>query len=410
MKRLLIVSMGLLGAACASVKENPGAPAAVSSSVIRLELKDPPLLGTTPAGDRLYLGGFSGLRYLGRTPSGKLRFLTHTDRGPNADEVKDKASKTRKRPFLLPAFQPRLIVLEGDPVTGLLTVERQILLRRPDGKKLSGIPQKAGQEAPMDSLGKDIPYDPYGLDLESVAVAADGSYWMGDEYGPTVARFSADGKMLETLKPGNGLPKIFEQRRANRGFEGAALFGNRLYVIMQSPLDNPKSEKEKNAKNSSVVRIAEVDIAGRRTLGQYVYVLDGGNRIGDIALEGPRNLLVIEQDGKGYRRVFRANLEKATNLQLMPDRLAGPGGPIELTEDLSTLGVTPAEKQEVADLTALGLNEQKIEGIDLADGYLAITIDNDFGLNGEWDSKTGKGGFKTEPSAIYLLKPGSWVK
>jgi 3-phytase len=407
MKRLVFF-LAFLGVGCAGMQENQSSPPALSGSVIRLELKDPPLLGTTPAGDRIYLGGFSGLRYLGRSSTGKLRFLTHTDRGPNADEVKDKAAKTKKRPFLLPAFQPRLVILEGDPVTGLLAVEKQILLRRPDGKKLSGIPQRAGQEAPMDSLGKDIAYDPYGLDLESVAIGPDGSYWMGDEYGPTVARFSADGKMLETLKPGNGLPKIFEQRRNNRGFEGAAIFGNRLYVIMQSPLDNPKSEKEKNSKKSDVIRIAEVDAAGRRTLGQYVYVLDGGNRIGDIALEGPRVLLVIEQDGKGYRRVFRANLESATNLQLMPDRLAGPGGPIELTEDLSSLGVVAAEKQEVADLTAAGITEQKVEGIDLADGYLAIAIDNDFGMNGEWDSKTGKAGFKNEPSAIYLLKPGSW--
>lgn len=410
MKRILFLSVALLGAGCAGVKENRNASPEMASSIIRLELKDPPMIGTTPAGDRIYLGGFSGLRYLGKSPAGKLRFLTHTDRGPNADEAKDKATKTKKRPFLLPAFQPRLLLLEGDPATGTLTVEKQILLLRPDGKKLSGIPQKVGQEAPMDSLGKDLPYDPYGLDLESVALAADGSYWLGDEYGPTVARFSAEGKMLETMKPGNGLPKIFEQRRPNRGFEGAALLGNRLYVMMQSPLDNPKSEKEKNSKHSSVIRIAEVDVAGRRTLGQYAYVLDGGNRIGDIALEGPRHLLVIEQDGKGYRRVFRANLERATNLQLLSERIAGPGGPIETSEDLASLGVVPAEKEEVADLTAAGLTEQKVEGIDIADGYLAITIDNDFGLNGEWDSKTGKAGFKAEPSVIYLLKPGSWKR
>jgi 3-phytase len=278
MKRL--IWLALLCAGCAGTKESAMNTVVGNGPVIRLELKDPPLLGTTPAGDRLYLGGFSGLRYLGKSPSGKLRFLTHTDRGPNADEVKDKPAKTKKRPFLLPSFQPRLVIVEADPAAGAFTVEKQILLKRPDGKKLSGIPQKAGQEVPMDSVGKDIPYDPYGMDLESVAVGPDGSYWVADEYGPTVARFSADGKMLEALKPGNGLPKIFEQRRHNRGFEGAALFGKRLYVMMQSPLDNPQSEKEKNSKKSSVIRIAEVDIVGRRTLGQYVYVPYRGYRGG----------------------------------------------------------------------------------------------------------------------------------
>jgi hypothetical protein len=133
-------------------------------------------------------------------------------------------------------------------------------------------------------------------------------------------------------------------------------------------------------------------------------------RIGDIAVEGPRRLLVIEQDGKGYRRVFRANLEKATNLQLLSERVAGPGGSLELAEDLSAIGVVPAEKEEVVDLTAAGMREQKVEGIDIAEGYLAIVIDNDFGLEGSWDAKTGKVVFKPEPSAIYLFPEGSWKK
>lgn len=402
---------------CAHTKNGPWESKLGSgdSPAIRMVLKDPPLLGTTPAGDRIFLGGFSGLRYLGKSKDGRLRFITLTDRGPNADEVKVKSAdgqKLEKRPFLLPGYQPRFIYLLGDPATGTLTIERQVLLRRPDGKTLSGLPQKTGQESAVSTTGEALPLDPYGMDLEGIAPAADGSYWIVEEYGPTLARFSAEGKLLETMKPGNGLPKVFEQRRNNRGFEGMAILGNRLYAIIQSPLDNPRSEKEKNSKRSSVVRIAEVDLAGRRTLGQFAYLLEGGDRIGDIAIEGPRNLLVIEQDGKGYRRVFRANLENATNLQLLTDRVVGPAGTLESMnkEALAEAGILPATKEEVIDLDGAGVKESKVEGIDLVEDSLAFVIDNDFGLNGDWDQATGKVGFKDEPSAIYLFPAGSWKR
>lgn len=387
------------------------------SVLVKMELKDPPLIGSTPAGQKIYLGGFSGLRFLGRSKDGKLRFLTHTDRGPNTEEYEENGSTIR--PFLLPSYQPRLILLEGDPEAGTLRVEREILLRRPDGKRLSGIPQNKGQEEPIDSLGKKVPLDNYGMDLEGVTQAADGSFWMVEEYGPTIARFSADGKLLETLKPGKGLPRVLEQRRLNRGFEGAALFGDRFYAILQSPLDNPVSAGEKNSKNSRIVRIVEVDLKGRRTLGQYAYVTDNKNsdKIGDLALEGPRSLLVVERDGKSgsgsFKRIFRVSLVEATNLQLLPERVAGAGGSLEGMDpdDLPKNGITPVSKELVIDLAEAGVVEEKVEGIDIVeDTMLAVIIDNDFGLDGTLDKSTGRAGMKSEKPAIYLIPDGIWKR
>jgi hypothetical protein len=377
----------------------------------RFELTDPPLVGTSPAGQRFYLGGFSGLKYLGKDQDGNLRFLTHTDRGPNAEEV-EKGSRTL-RPFLLPGFQPRLVFLVADLKTGTLKVEKEIPLQRPDGKKLSGIPQLAGQEEPIDSLGKPLPLDPYGMDLEGVALTADGSFWMVEEYGPTVARFSPDGKLRETLKPGRGLPKVLDQRRLNRGFEGAAIIGHRLYAILQSPLDNPRSDGQKNSKASKLIRIIDVDLLGRRTLGQYVYGLTDGDRVGDLAFEEAGSFLVIEQDGKAgkksTKKIYRAQMDGATNLQLLSERVAGPGGSLEGSEKLEALGVVALKKFLALDLAAAGVNEEKVEGIDLVeDSFLAVVTDNDFGVNGELDKATGRVPEKNEKSALYLFPAEMW--
>lgn len=402
----------LMLTACSTTKKVEEPKMVEAPKLQRFEFAEPPLLGSTPVGQKIHLGGFSGLRYLGRNAKGNLRFLTLTDRGPNAEEFEENG--TEKRPFLLPAFQPRVLFLEADLAAGRLLLEKEVMLRRPDGKPLSGLPQKQGQEVAVDSAGKGLPLDPYGMDLEGIALAADGSFWVVEEYAPSITHFSAEGKFLETLKPGSGLPKVLEQRRRNRGFEGAALFNNRLYAVLQSPLDNPRSEKEENSKNSRLTRIVEVDVLGKRTLGQYAYLLeDKKNKIGDVAVESARTLLVVEQDGKSFRKVFRVSLHGATNLQLAPERIGGPGGSLEgLDEDaLRAAKVTVVTKEEVLDLSAFGVKEEKIEGIDLVDdGRLALVIDNDFGLSGEWDKATGRVEFKEEPSALYLFPAGSWKR
>jgi hypothetical protein len=384
-------------------------------TVLRLELKNPPSIGKTEQGQELFLGGLSGLRYMGKTPEGKLRFLSHTDRGPNASEFEEDGQV--KRPFALPNFQPRIVFLLADLDRKSLEVEKQIFLRRPDRKNLSGLSQKDGQEIPVELQQDVLPYDPYGLDLEGIVVAADGAFWLVDEYGPSVVKFSKEGKMLEALKPGLGLPKILEQRRLNRGFEGAALTGNRLFAILQSPLDNPLSSGFKNSKNSSVIRIIEVDLIKKRTLGQYVYLLEEGksDKIGDIASDGARSLFVVEHDGKSgkgaFKKVYRADFSGASNLQLQSDRLTGAGGTLEgmNRNKIAESGIQVAKKEEILDLAKLGVLEEKVEGIDLVeDEWMALLIDNDFSLSGERDRATGLVELKNEPSAIYLIPRSAW--
>ncbi len=387
------------------------------NSVKKLQLLNPPSIGKSSSGQEFFLGGFSGLRYVGKSEDGRYRFISHTDRGPNAQEVEQ--GKSTKRPFALPDFQPRILYFLVDPLKGSWEIEQQILLKRPDRKSLSGLPQREGQEVPTNLAGRVLPFDPYGLDLEGIGMAPDGSYWMVDEYGPSLVKFNSEGKMLEILRPGSGLPKILEQRRLNRGFEGAAIYGNRFYAILQSPLDNPLSEGARNSKKSQVVRILEVDLAKKRTLGQFAYLLDAekSDRVGDLAFDGIRSLLVLEHNGKSgsksYKKVYRANLTLATNLQLVSDRIAGPGGTLESwdADRLQASGIQVVNKEEVVDLDRLGIREEKVEGIEIVeDEWLVVLTDNDFQLSGELDSSTGFAKEKAEPSALYFIPASFWRK
>jgi hypothetical protein len=82
------------------------------------EIADRPVLGTTAAGQEILLGGFSGLFYEGMDDSGRLLFVTHTDRGPNPEPVDVDDDGVNERPFALPDFQPVIVRLAVDPAAG----------------------------------------------------------------------------------------------------------------------------------------------------------------------------------------------------------------------------------------------------------------------------------------------------
>ena len=220
-------------------------------------------LPDAPAGVQINLGGFSGLFFEGKTPAGTLKFITHTDRGPNGEPT-DLISYIpgNERPFPMPKFQPELVRFELNPATGVFAISERIGLTQPDGVKMTGLPNlQAGaqgtaytDEIPIDLFGNQLANRPLGIDPEGIVVAPDGTFWMVEEYRPAILHFDATGKQLARYIPEGtaasvgapvgtfgteSLPAVFAQRRANRGFEGIALEGSKLYAFIQSALDNP---------------------------------------------------------------------------------------------------------------------------------------------------------------------------
>ena len=376
-----------------------------------------PLLGITGAGDALRLGGFSGLFFEG-WKGNRMVFVTHSDRGPNAEPRDVDQDGVDERPFPLPDFQPELVRFTLDPKRGSVQILQRIGLTRQDGRTpLTGLPNVSGQdglaladEEPVDLRGHALALDPWGADLEGVVRTADGHYWMGDEYRPSLYEFDARGRLVNRYIPSGAgaagaggteaLPVVYNQRRANRGFEAIAHADGKIYAFMQSPLDNPDVANDANSKASRNVRILAFDLATRQMAGEYLYILEGGSsdKIGDaVALGGGRFLLIERDSATGVnarKALYRIDLNAATDLSTLDPGIVGPGGTLESmdADGLNDAGIKPVRKELYLDLAAAGYTfADKPEGLALVDGEtLAIVNDNDFGLSGAFDPATGK--------------------
>lgn len=377
-------------------------------------------LGKTLAGQNIALGGFSGLHFEGISQvTGKYRFISHTDRGPNAEPA------NIVRPFLLPNFQPQIIRFELDRLTGVLEITERIMLQKSPGVPLTGLPNTAlstntdqpyNDEVPVDLLGKKLPLDPLGADLEGIAVdPVDGSFWMADEYRPAIFHFNPAGVMIDRFVPvGTAaaagspsgtygtevLPAVLAQRRQNRGFEAIAPDSGKLYAFAQSPIRNPSTLGNAALVAMRNIRIMEFNPATRQTR-QFIYILDNpdlgaepntrADKIGDAASLGNGEFLVVERDDDALpgneisvveKKVYRFNLTGATDISSLTGVIRSAGKTVDemtLTE-MAANQIRPVEKVLHTDLARSGYNRaQKVEGLTVIDqATLAVINDNDF--------------------------------
>ncbi|MDZ8053280.1 MAG: phytase [Aulosira sp. ZfuVER01] len=378
------------------------------------DFKDLPKLGTTSKGEDIFLGGFSGLYFQGIAPNGNLRFVTHTDRGPNGEPV------GANRPFYLPSFQPEIVNFELNRTTGEITITKRTGLFRQDGTTpLTGLPNlQAGANgtAYTDEIGVDLdnnllPNDPLGADLEGIVVANNGDYWMVDEYRPAIYHFDSNGKLIERFIPKGTatapnpnrpadtfgievLPEVYAQRRNNRGFEAVALEGSKLYAFIQSPIDNPDVANDGTSKASRNLRILEFNINSKQVTGEYLYILEGlpgTDKIGDAVSLGKGKFAVVERDDNatsaGNKLIYQIDLKGATNINNSAKFKLPNGKTIEQLSlaELATAKITPVSKSLIANAAQLGYTGvEKLEGLALvAPNTLALINDNDFNVTGK---------------------------
>ncbi|MDF2570672.1 MAG: hypothetical protein K0R55_2276 [Sporomusa sp.] len=333
----------------------------------------------------------SGISVKSVNKDGSIEFYMITDRGPNGEgpQYDNEGTRSASKLFPSPSFQPQIALARLKH--GQIEVFKTIGLKDENGKSITGLPLAPGSVGSTDEVGMDekfhnLGYDKNGFDPEGIAIDAKGDFWVCDEYGPFIAQFNKDGRLLRKYAPGSGLPEVLKYRVPNRGFEGLTITANgKVYAAVQSPLDI----NGKTSKTAQFTRITELDPNTGKTK-MYAYPIDvdaykspKDAKIGDIYAISNHKLLLIEQ-GKGKDKkmrnlIYLVDMRDATDISTVKIDGKEP----EFTADKTRLsGIKMASKKLVVDLRELGWEVEKAEGITLLPDKktIVITNDNDFGM------------------------------
>jgi len=362
-------------------------------------------------------------------------FYTITDRGPNIScgnseeilNVKDFCQYDGKvdeesKIFPMPDYRPKIykfsIATSGvvGAKVGYDVIETLEITDR-DGDPVRGLtnPLKVTTtEKGYDSNGNLLDFDPEGIDTEALVKLSDGTFWVAEEYAPSLLHISATGRILERLVPEGVqydladanydvigmLPAILKKRQLNRGIESLAVSPEEeyLYFIMQSPLANPDSDTFEDARHVRLFKISLRNGNADKIIGEYVYVLDKPQtfpldnkdkqakvKISEMVALDYDKLIILERITQQTKLYQVKNLDAATNIlgTNWDNEKTSPS--LEQLTDLMTQTIIPVGKKLVFDSKE---NEpdlaKKIEGIAvLNDEYVALINDNDFGIEGD---------------------------
>lgn len=387
-------------------------------SVLRADLPNGALPGSN---FEIRNGGF-GSDLTGH-PSKPLQFYALTDRGPNADYT---GSLGAGKMFPVPDYAPRIGLFEIQ-ANGSIRQLQTIVLKRPDGTPITGLPNPAGLGAtneipyladgsvarqdltkPYDAQANPAKLDAYGLDPEGLVALKDGSFWVSDEYGPHLVHYSAAGVEIGRINPfasdsrnQSTLPAEFAKRRANRGMEGLSVTPDEKYLvgIMQSAMGNPTSATH----NSDLTRIVQLELATGK-VKQYLYKQEiKQNANSAVVALSATSLLVLERDGEFalkkagvMKHVYKVDLSKATDLEQVPTTvdiqqhaslgLTVGGQTLEQLvvskgwDGITAAGIVPASKKLLVDMVAaVNYPHDKMEGLWRIDEQrLGVINDDDF--------------------------------
>jgi hypothetical protein len=383
------------------------------------------LLPGTVGDDRgVDLGGIGSDIY----PAGRRgEFWTVTDRGPNGQI---KVDGKKRRTFPVPGFDPAIVKIRvsGDAVKVLDALP----ITTSSGKPVTGLSNQAGRDEAPYSYDAQTPltYNPNGVDTEGIVRFADGSFWLVDEYGPSLIHVSARGKVLTRYVPKGlnltgtdypvveALPAVLLHRKINRGFEGLAqLPGGDLVMAVQSPLSLPDSDAGDVSRTTRLLRFSPKK---RAVTAEYAYRFDPVNvvdpseddtselKISSVVAVGRDRLLVEERTDKAARLQV-VELTRGANILGGPWDSDTTSPSLEQLADPAASGVPVLAKRLVVDLGTVAGVPGKLEGIARVDhDTLALINDNDFGMTdgaGAFDAQGRLVDSGIETTVTYVRLP-----
>ncbi|KAJ6109113.1 esterase-like activity of phytase-domain-containing protein [Penicillium sp. IBT 16267x] len=263
------------------------------------------------------------------------------DRGWNTNGTLNYQSRIHKFSIHLDNITLNASGSDPSPPNMHLTYLDSILLTGPDGVPITSLDADATgfishdgfpplPRATYDGDGFGAPgltTSRIALDCEGLAVDPGGDFWVSDEYGPYIYRFSKQGKMLFAIQPppaflplrngtfsfSAGEPPMFDPNRVprpldpttgranNEGLEGLTISsdGNFLYAMMQSALNQEGGQKKKHRRHT---RLLEYDISTNlspRLVHEYVVTLP------------------LYDTGKGSESALQSEILRLSNEQLL---------------------------------------------------------------------------------------------
>jgi hypothetical protein len=234
----------------------------------------------------------------------------------------------------------------------------------------------------------------YDFDVESIARAADGTLWVGEEFGPYILHFDAAGTLIDEpaahpflRSPSNPLVIAVpgtETQASSRGFESLALneAKDKLYAVPEAaPLSDtlravPGDER--------VVEMFEFDLATRSYTGvTHKYQKEGaavGNAIviGDVANVGGNKYVLIERDNffgpaAVIKRLYLVDLDVTNEAGILEKLLL-----VDLL-DISDPRDIGGALEGVTDPESFSFPFNSIEAVlQLGDSSLGVAIDNNY--------------------------------
>lgn len=342
---------------------------------------------------------------------------TLSDRGPNIDctETNKLIGLTmcdKGKVFPTPAFVPSIYKfrLTGEKAE----LMERITLKGRKGKDITGLSNPLAitdTENAYTSDAKQMMLDPSGLDTEGLVRMSDGSFWMADEYGPSVIHADSKGRIITRYVPAGmerdlmgadyevkgTLPAILMKRKLNRGMESVAVDPSEkyLYAALQNPISNPGNDAYKNGR---LVRIIKLSAKSGKVLGEFVYQMEtpdvfaadnatkpqkqSGVKVSEMTGIGSDKLLVLERINKSTR-FYVIDLAKADNILGKDFDSVKTSPSLEEYKTAAEAGVKPVSKKLVFNTDDHQGFMSKIEGVAvIGKNKVLLVNDNDFGVDG----------------------------
>ena len=318
----------------------------------------------------------------------------------------------------LPAFAPTIYGLDIGP-DNVAHVVQLVPIRDRTGQPLSGLANDDPDDTvgTYDVMGKALVEEQNGIHPGGIARLADGTFWIGERYAPSLLHVAADGTLIERIVPAGtetdyttvqypvtgGLPAFLAKIDANAEVSCITLSPDEktLFIALKSPpVTDAVATSGSTIAELPYVRVLAYDLEARRVAAQFAYALDppaafkadSAGRSGQsdvhlveiIALSRTK-LLTVERIARTTRLMI-ADLSAATPL---PE--AGETTVIErmMRDEIGTAGVNAIEKTLIFDTDSLGEDVaarslERIESVArMSDRELVFITDNDFGVEGE---------------------------